>query len=197
MKPKADKSGVEFSVLSDARAVGQNAAARREHDKRLGAGTMSRSGAKCPCCETIMTMEDLRLEGRAGRLAVTMTAVITDGRMGKEYRIPTLGEREAAENARAAVPQIFEAVPFGLPTENTPKGGSGASRAFSVDGYGLDQWHKVFLPRQLAALGTFVKAVRAELADASDDWSRAVTAYCALGIDRLADRSSSLCRPDP
>ena len=40
----------------DVPVQGGNAAQRRENDKRLSAGTMSRSGAKCPCCGTIMTM---------------------------------------------------------------------------------------------------------------------------------------------
>ena len=44
-----------------------------------------------------MTMGDIRFEGRAGRLAATMTAVVVDGPKGKEYRVPTNHEREAAE----------------------------------------------------------------------------------------------------
>jgi hypothetical protein len=74
--------------------VGGNAAQRREHDKRIGAGTMSRSGASCPCCGSIMTMEDIRLEGRAGRLGAVMTAVVVDGKNGKEYRLPKKQELE-------------------------------------------------------------------------------------------------------
>ena len=54
-----------------------------ENDKRLGAGTMSRTGASCPCCGMIMTMEDIRLEGRAGRLGAVMTAVVVEGQKGK------------------------------------------------------------------------------------------------------------------
>ncbi len=50
------------------------------------------SGATCPCCGTIMTMEDIRLEGRAGRLGAVMTAVVVDGPNGKEYRLPAAEE---------------------------------------------------------------------------------------------------------
>lgn len=49
---------------------------------------MSRSGAQCPCCPTIMSMDDIRYEGRAGRLGAVMTAVVVDGVKGKEYRLP-------------------------------------------------------------------------------------------------------------
>ncbi|MBI2505144.1 MAG: transposase [Candidatus Latescibacteria bacterium] len=90
---------VVFDVQTNVPVQGGNTAQRREHDKRLGAGTMSRSGAKCPCCGTIMTMEDIRLEGQAGRLGAVNTAVVVDGQKGKEYRLPTLHELELVAQA--------------------------------------------------------------------------------------------------
>ena len=47
MEPKADGTSVSFGVQTDVPVVGGNSAQRREYDKRLGAGTMSRSGATC------------------------------------------------------------------------------------------------------------------------------------------------------
>src|SRR5437660_9204108 len=64
MEPNADKTGVVFGGQTGAPVVGRNTAQRREHDKRMGAGTMSRSGATCPCCGSIQTSEDIRLEGQ-------------------------------------------------------------------------------------------------------------------------------------
>jgi putative DNA methylase len=202
MEPNVDKTGVVFGIEKDVPVKGGNAAQKREHDKRNGAGTMSRAGAQCPCCHTIMTMEDIRLEGRAGRLDAAMTAVVVDGQNGKEYRLPTEHEVHMAEEAEKATPDVFAQLPFGLPEEPTPKGGSGASRAFSVDGYGFTQWKKLFTPRQLLALGTFVKhmlAARSALQSGAytPEQVVAVQSYLALGLDRLADRSSSQCRPDP
>ena len=75
MVPDAEQSRVVFGVQGDVPQFGGNAAQRGEHDKRIGAGTMSRTGATCPCCGAIMTMEDIRLEGRAGRLAAMMTTL--------------------------------------------------------------------------------------------------------------------------
>ena len=43
----------------------------------------------------------------------------------------------AIERLMAEVEAFFADMPFGLPTEPTPKGGGGAARAFSVGGYGL------------------------------------------------------------
>ena len=95
MKPNPERTGVVFGVESDVPQNGGNTAQRRENDRRIGAGTMSRTGAACPCCGAIMTMEDIRLEGRAGRLGAAMTVVVVNGMRGKEYRLPTDREDEA------------------------------------------------------------------------------------------------------
>ena len=198
MEPKAAQTGVVFGVETDVPHNGGNAAHRRERDKRVGAGTMSRTGATCPCCGAIMTMEDIRLEGRAGRLGAVMTAVVVDGPKGKgkEYRLPTEHERAVAQVTEEQLQVLYADIPFGLPEEPTPKAGTGAARAFSVDGYGFDTWRKLFTNRQLMALGTLMLTVR-KLVRELDDWPRrwreAVIASLALVIDRLADYSSAIC----
>ncbi len=144
---------------------------------------MSRSGAKCPCCGTLLTMEDIRFEGRAGHLGAVMTAVVVDGQKGKEYRLPTPHELDMAEAAGHEIERVFADVPFGVPEEPTPKGGSGAARAFSVDGYGFDQWRKLFTPRQLVALGVFIKAVR-EVKGYKLDWIEEISSFLSISIDR-------------
>jgi putative DNA methylase len=190
MCPLEDKTGVVFGIDPDVKAKGSNVAQKREHDKKLGAGTMSRAGATCPCCGTIMTMEDLRLEGRAGRLGAVMTAVVMDSLEGKEYRLPTQLEIDMAQAAERELERVFAAVPFGLPTEPTPKGGSGASRAFSVDGYGFDQWWKLFTPRQLVAIGKLTTQSRVMLCPLESErygseWAEVIRAFLAISLDRL------------
>ena len=76
--------------------AGGNGAQKREHDRTLGAGTMSASGVTCPCCAAIATTKDIRAEGLAGRLGARMTAVVVEGQEGKEYRLPTDVEVDAA-----------------------------------------------------------------------------------------------------
>ena len=195
MEPDSTRTGVVFGVQTDVPRNGGNAAQRREHDRRIGAGTMSRTGATCPTCETIMTMEDIRYEGRTGRLGAVMTAVVVTGQKGKEYRLPTACEREASEVTEAQLQALYATIPFGLPEEQTPKAGSGASRAFSVDGYGFDTWRKLFTNRQLLALGEFVRALRSmpgELRTYPTDWAESISGMCLPIISRMADRGSTL-----
>jgi adenine-specific DNA methylase len=198
MEPSPRKDRVVFGINENVPARGGNAAQKREHDRKIAAGTMSRSGARCPCCGTIMTMEDIRFEGKAGRLGSVMTAVVIDGPKGKEYRLPTEHEIETAADAEKAVAGVFAQIPFGLPEEPTPKGGSGASRAFSVDGYGFDRWSKLFTPRQLLALGTFVKWTRAVdgqsgTIETNKQLHGAISFMLGCVLDRAVNYMSTVC----
>lgn len=188
-------ASVVFAIESNVPVKGGNAAQRREHDKRLGAGTMSRAGAQCPCCGTINTMEDIRLEGKTQRLGSVMTAVVVDGPDGKEYRLPTEHELAAATLSEEQVQSAFQEVPFGVPEEPTP---SAEALGMRVPLYGFDKWRKLFTPRQLTALGRFVavtRAAREEMAAAKLplEWIQAVGAYYALVIGRTANYLSTIC----
>ena len=190
--PKADGTGVEFGVETGVPRSGGNAAQRREHDKRLGAGTMSRSGARCPCCPAIMSMEDIRIEGRAERLGAVMTAVVVDGPKGKEYRLPEDEEQVAAEVSSEEIEALYSDIPFGLPTESLP---GKEALGFRIPLYGFDQWAKLFTDRQLLTLGMFVSETRRlpeRMTSLPEDWQEAIVACLAPSIGRVADRGSAL-----
>ncbi len=216
MVPKDDKIGVVFGVQTEVPVQGGNAAQNREHDKRIGAGTMSRAGVKCPCCPAIMTMEDIRVEGKAGKLGSTMTAVVIDTPDSKAYRLPTAHELVVAIPKEEQVAAAFETVPFGVPDEPTP---SAEALGMRMPLYGFDQWRKLFTSRQLTALGTFVAATRAaraimaatvaggsgiptagvgmaggEPATYPPEWIEALGAYLAVILDRLANQTSTMSR---
>ena len=192
MERDAAETNVAFGVQTDVPQSGGNAAQRREHDKRIGAGTMSRTGATCPWCRAIMTMEDIRLEGRAGRLGSVMTAVVVDGPRGKEYRLPTEHERVVAEVTDEQLHAVYARIPFGLPEEPLA---SKEALGFRVPLYGFDTWRKLFTNRQLLALGEFTRALRClpqELSDYPPGWRESIVAMCAPIISRMADRGSTL-----
>lgn len=221
MSPRQDKAGVEFGIETDVVDKGGNIGQKDRNDRKIGAGTMSRAGAICPCCETIMTRDNLRMEGRAGRLGLVMTAVVVHGLRGKEYRRPEPPEIKAAEVSKEKLEQIFADVPLGVPMEpiglyDKPYGSSdsldmaddvdqkhtlrrlGCSRSLTVAIYGMDQWHKLFTTRQLATLGTLVCVLR-ELPQILEEcnygavWREAIVAYNAMVFDKTADYSSAIC----
>ena len=148
-----------FGVRPDVPQNGGNGAQRREHDRRIGAGTMSRTGATCPCCGAIMTMADIRLEGRAGRLRAVMTAVVVDGRKGKEYRLPTDHERRSGGGVRGSATSSLRKHSLWVAGGTDCRGcKTRLHGAFRVPLYGLDTWRKLFTNRQLlASRQTFLK----------------------------------------
>ena len=201
--PNKEKTGVIFGIETNAPQVGGNAAQRREHDKRRGVGTMSRSGAQCQCCPTIMTSEDIRLEGRAGRLGQVMTAVVIEGPNGKEYRLPTTHELDAASVMERDLNEVFDAIPFGRPTEPIPLGGSrtGGGSPFTTPLFGIESWDRLFTERQLLSVGILVVALRTatreiQQSDHNSLWTEAIVAILSLSINRFADYNSNICNWD-
>ena len=193
MMSREDGSGVEFALEHDGAEGDGNAAQRREHDRRLGAGTMSRSGAACPCCGGISTMADLRNEGRAGRLGERMTVVVVGGQQGKEYRPPTEAELAAASVDEKELRALFAEIPFGLPEEPTP---DAKALGMRIPRYGFDTWRKLFTNRQLLCLGTFVRVIRASSANMScypKEWREAIVASLSCVLSKASDYSSSSC----
>ena len=195
--PKTDQPGVVFGIQNAVPQNGGNAAQRREHDKRIGAGTMSRTGATCPCCRAVATMEDIRLEGRAGRLGVVMTTVVVvDGPegKGKEYRLPTDHERAVAEVTEEQLQALYADIPFGLPEE--PLAGKEAL-GFRIPLYGFDMWRKLFTDRQLATQCALIKSIteaKSEIdAIHGPDVCEAIVGFLACILDRQADYGSAGC----
>jgi putative DNA methylase len=200
MEPNQQNNGVVFGIEEGVPVKGGNAAQRRENDKRLGEGTMSRAGAKCPCCGTIMKGDDIRFEGQNRRLGRVMTCVVIDTALGKRFRLPTEIDLDCDRAAESAVADVFSEIPFNIPHEPIPRGASrvGGGSAFSAHPYGITEWCQLFTPRQLLALGVFVKATRntskaMESREYPAAWIEAIVAMLALGVDRLADRGSSVC----
>jgi putative DNA methylase len=187
MQPNADKTGVDFGVQADVPVTGNTPAQRREHDKRVGGGTMSRSGATCPCCGTIMTMEDIRLEGQAGRLGAVMTAMVVDGKNGKEYLVPRSIDRQAAAISTTEVDPWLQ--DLGRLSLNVPMRPA-STRSISCQLYGVDTYRDLFTARQVIALAAIARGIHGAAAvlqeqDYPPDWREAILSYLALSFDRL------------
>ena len=113
MERNPDGPGVVFGVQPGVPQNGGNGAQRREHDKRIGADTMSRAGAKCPVCGAITAMSDLRYEGHSGRLGAVMTRR-GGGRPQGQGIPPTHGARNrGAAVSEERLQALFADIPFG------------------------------------------------------------------------------------
>ncbi|MXY51728.1 MAG: DUF1156 domain-containing protein [Gammaproteobacteria bacterium] len=156
-----------------------------------GSGTMSKSGASCPNCGVMATMADLRAAGRAGLLGERMTAVVVDGQLGKEYRLPTEAEIAAARVSEDTLKATYNNIPFGLLNEPTADEGALGMR---IPRYGFAAWRSLFIERQLLTLGVLVDEIRKtrdDLASYPSEWQEALVAYLATMVTRCADRGSA------
>lgn len=213
--PKEDGSGVTFALLNEAE-LGNPKKIIKDYSflekwevsaekltAFLNAGTMNRAGVWSPCSGRpgliALTMDDLRLQGQQGLLGSQMTAVVVEATMPngkrtfKRYRLPTEEETKAAEVEIEDLEEIFEEVPFGLPDEPLPPVGT---LGFRIPLYGFKKWRDIFTPRQLLALGIFVKHTRRaieEMRKSDKNAAEAVGGYLSICLDRLADYSSALC----
>ena len=159
-------------------------------------GTMAGAKSRCPVCGTPLKPDYIKQCGHAGKLGARMTAVVVETGHGKEYRLPVPEEEEAAHRPAGALPAAAAQIPHGLPTELLP---GPEILGFRVPLYGFKTWADLFTSRQLLALVTFVRWMRAAREEMRrlgypEEWVEAVVGYLAIITDKCADYGSSLTR---
>lgn len=154
----------------------------------------------CVATGSTITKKYIKEEGKAGRIGQQLLAVVAEGVRGRIYCAPTDSQEGAAS---VDLPKWF-------PDSKLPDKGLG----FRVQAYGLDEWWKLFTPRQLTALTTFsdlLGEVRIRIVEdaattglaedgvrlrdggcGADAYADAVTTYLAFVIDKCVDFNCSI-----
>ena len=169
---------------------------------RRGGTKSGGSGSEflCMMSGVPMPFTYLRDEARAGRMGSRLMTIVAQGAPGRVYLAPTPEMKAIARSAQ----------PRGVPETRLPEKALG----FRVQQYGMLRWRDLFTPRQLVALTTFsdlvgeaMRRIRRDAIEAGlpdDDrplrdggtgaraYAEAAGVYLALGVDRLADRHSSI-----
>lgn len=163
--------------------------------------TMGRGGGVCLATGATISLDYVQKEGQAGRIGHQLIAVVAAGPNGRVYCSPATADLEAPD------PGDTPWVPTGVMSVHPQYMGSPR--------YGLDEWWKLFSPRQITALVTFsdlLPEVRSQvLADALDAgmsdngprlrdggnggtaYADAIVTYLAFAIDKCADHWSNVC----
>ena len=171
------------------------------------AGTKLSRGAnfRCLMSGSPITGDYIKAEGQAKRMGARLMAVVAEGDRGRVYLAPPAEHERVVHCERPADVPTQE-----LPIDDTAN--------FWCTLYGLTRFADLFTPRQLVALTTFsdlVPEARARVrrdaiaAGLPDDgrplrsggtgataYGEAIGMYLGIGIDRLADRSSTICSWD-
>jgi putative DNA methylase len=172
----------------------------------LTEGTVGRRGGFCISCETPVPLDYIRSEGKAKRMDVQLISVIAEGKRGRVYLSPDKRHVEISKSQESTwKPDVA------LPTNNP--------RNFNTLIYGLNTISDLFTERQLLVLETLSELVKNTVQNkVLDDavavgmednhvpldqgglgakaYAEAITTYLALSVDRLADRSSTICSWD-
>jgi putative DNA methylase len=165
----------------------------------------------CLMSKTPVEREYVRGEGKAKRIGSRLMAIVAEGTRGRVYLGPStlqesiavsINESEQVENARSSF------LAGATPTRAMITGGV-------CSAYGLTTWGDLFTPRQLVALTTFgdlvgevrnrieQDAIEAGLPDdrtglevggtGAQAYAEAVSVYLAFTVEKMTDRSCSLC----
>lgn len=192
LKPFVNKGRVEFEIVNNPNFEPSN-------------GTVSRAIAKCLVCGSTVddnTVRKLFQEGKSGQRMIVVV-LHHPNRQGKSYRITKEKDLEVftkaekyLEEKRKKLMEEWDIDP--VPDEELPL----MSGVFNVPIYGLNKWGVLFNSRQKLALITFVEKVRFAYKrmieeEYDEEYAKAVVSYLALGIDRIADRSSCLSMWNP
>jgi len=172
-------------------------------------GTVSKAVVRCPVCGYTIDANTTRRLFQEGKAGQRMIAVVLHNPKfrGKKYRLATKKDMEIFKQAeeylqekRAKLIENWGIDP--VPDEPTPEGGGpGAERAFSLRNYGLNTYGDIFNARQKLALITFVEKIRLIYKKLIEEgyeegYIKAMVSYLALGLSRVSDYMSSLCRHD-
>lgn len=169
----------------------------KEGTKGAGRG----ANFRCLLSDTPIGGDYIKAEGQAGRMGERLMAIVAEGVRSRVYLAPTQEHEHTARQAQ----------PTWKPSGNVPARLTGGTCV----PYGLTEWGDLFTPRQLVALTTFSDLVQEAIercrqdalaAGLADDgagldaggsgalaYAQAVGVYLAFGVDRLADRSSTIC----
>ncbi|MFB8229432.1 DUF1156 domain-containing protein [Cellulosimicrobium sp. NPDC055967] len=203
-KKKGKEAVIVPRIVRDSSAPGGSRfdfSVSRDKGDQPSRGMMSgRLGTECLSCGTAVPIAHVRHEAQAGRLGLTLTAVVADGGRSREYFSPS------DEQVRAARVQRPEDSVGGAISTNP--------RWFSPPLYGMTDFSDLFTDRQLLALTTFSDLVVEARSKVYEDalaagvpagdplaeggvgataYSEAVSLYLALAVSRLANWSNNQC----
>lgn len=155
-----------------------------------------RGEATCPVCGATVNAAYVKSEGMAGRMGMTPlgAVVLKPSGRGRDYLAPGTYQLPSEEECIARLEKLEVDPPEGFIA-------AADNQHFQAPMYGMLRFQDLFTPRQLLALCTLAIGVRdayAEMCESGLEAERAaaVASFLGLALNRVADRSSTLCRWD-
>jgi len=197
-----DKAGKRFALRLSRRGENLTFDVVNGREIQTEEGTMlERGDCRCPNCQQVTAVEDLRLAGLSGQMGERMVAVIVETSEGKSYRQASDSDLAAYAEAQKLASKVERPAEYVVPEINAPNApaDAGAHASIRVDLYGFTSFGSLFNDRQLLAMDSLVNAFHDAIAEVEKrskdkDYCIAVAAYLALWLDRVAQHTNSFCR---
>ena len=199
--PNPQQKRVDFELVKGAKGSGATIVTENEEYDPDTTVSIARSVGKCPNCSNVIEQEYLMNYGKTIGFGYQLYAVAyKKGKGSLEFRVPSNLDLDGIAKAEAKLQEILETSSNHiLPDEEIMTG-------FNTDQllrYGIDRWSKLFNPRQLLTLVTYVEIIqqakakiRAELGKDELDRANAIITYLALVLDRCVDKNCRLAHWD-
>ncbi|HKD36020.1 MAG TPA: hypothetical protein VKB78_04445, partial [Pirellulales bacterium] len=174
-------------------------------------GTIRKGSATCPLCGFTTPNSRVRAQlterfGGAASARLIGVVTIKGSELGRSYRTATDADITAAIAAANELSRRADLNPDPIalvPNEEIPtaRPSPNARGLSAVTRMGVSTFGQLFTPRQALTLSTFARLIsqvgQQVDFDVSGEFRDAVQTVLAFGLDRLVDRSSTLCRWDP
>lgn len=191
--PNPQQKRVDFELVKGAKGSGATIVTEDEEYDPDTTVSIGRGVGKCPNCSSVIEDNVIKAQAQAGKFGHQLYAVAYKrGKGSLEFRTPTAVDLAGIERAEEAIKDGWENL---IPDVGIPHGQE-TERLFSI---GIDRWSKLFNPRQLLTLVTYVEIIqqakakiRAELGKDELDRANAIITYLALVLDRCVDRNCRL-----
>ncbi|WP_084613286.1 DUF1156 domain-containing protein [Planktothrix rubescens] len=158
--------------------------------------TISRGVGKCPNCGNVIDDDVIKSQAQNGNFGYQLYAVAyKKGKGSLEFRIPESIDFDGIDKAENYINQKIDNnldIDDIVPKIDIPHGQE-TERLFSI---AIDTWDKLFNPRQLLTLVTYVEIINEAKALMQDEyeWEKveAISTYLALVLDRCVDKNCRL-----
>ena len=158
-------------------------------------GTIRRGNAVSPWTGDPVPGDYIKQVAQSGGMGAQLFALCTSPGRGRDYRVPTDEDLSGISRAQVTLAERWDdwAAEGLIPTEPFPTD----TNDQRPNNYGMDRWYKLFAPRQLLAMLTYLETLRELAPEMEQELGReraaAVRTYLAFALDKCANYNSSLC----
>lgn len=163
-------------------------------------GTIAGAHVLCPACGFTTKKDRVRAQlrerhGGVDDAQLYCVALASIGGDGRTFRLPNEEERTISKKVKESLARAGADVP----DEPIPQERVWKNNPIRVHLYGIDQWSKLFTPRQRLLLATYARLAREASNNALEstrnaEFASAVGTILALAVSRLADISNAHCQ---